>query len=530
MSAIRFYLLFCFALQGVLMGGEGDEMSQDRQQKIQVLKKGATVYIRSYFSTGQDVLIKTDKGRNCQINFTDTKLVSAGKPMESVIDGKDNMIHQCGDDSTPWNLNGTYIGANHGCSDGQELTIRNHGLSAVDIGAELTDDTGNKCYVVKIADPNRIWVLPENKSKGEIWNFNPKVKGDSFKTGTGGRALKADKIAMAQIVPSCRIKQQKYLVNGGKPLEEGKVMSCDFLEIEEEYDIISPSSLLVMIQKNPGKEPNFTDDRLDAVISNRIVYRFLPMGACTVEHKSRINQPINLGYMGFVQTARLNKGGYTFHGYYIPKTLMFEMKGSKFDFKSIQDFSVELPGPLNFNSKEQNLQYENNLPDRFIQFLGEKKNEKAVRKVGYALGYSLINGITRPEERSRNTANALMIYTSYKTYPSAINSKMGEIKAGTEFHCLAYRQYFDPSAYENATSVYWHREGNAYVLYIDYHKSVGKDVIKLPDYLSGKKITIIEKTPSLKLFTDQTVPPEGIVLSVSDQYGYAILKLEEKID
>ena len=227
---------------------------------------------------------------------------------------------------------------------------------------------------------------------------------------------------------------------------------------------------------------------------------------------------------------RLTKGNYGLHEYYIPKTLKFETKGGIFDFRSIQDFTVKLPAPLHFNSKEQNIQDNNNLPDRFIQFLAEKENDRTVRNVGYALGYSPINGITRPAERAKNTANALMIYTSYKTYPSAINLKIGDIKAGTEFHCLAYRQYFDPSAYKNATCVYWHREGNAYVLYVDYHKSVENDVIKLPDFLSGKKITVVEKTPSLKLFTDQTVPPEGIVLSVSDQYGYAILKLEEKID
>ena len=289
------------------ISGEEDKMRQDRQQKIQVLKNGGKVYIGSYFSASQDVLIKTGKGRNGQINFADTRLVPAGKPLDSIIDGKENLIHQCGDDSTPWNLNGTYIGANHGCSDGQELTVRNHGLSAADIGAELTDERGNKCFIVKMPDPDCIWVLPENKSRTGIWDFNPQAKGSSFKIGTEGRILKADKIAMAQIVPSCRIKQQEYLVNGEKPLEEGKVTSCDFLDITEEYDIISPASLLDMIRKNPGKEPDFTNDRLDAVLSNRIVYRFLPMGACTVEHKSRINQPINIGYMGFVQTARLTR-------------------------------------------------------------------------------------------------------------------------------------------------------------------------------------------------------------------------------
>lgn len=91
---------------------------------------------------------------------------------------------------------------------------------------------------------------------------------------------------------------------------------------------------------------------------------------------------------------------------------------------------------------------------------------------------------------------------------------------------LAYRQYIDPSADKNATCLYWHKQGNCHVLYADYHKSVEKDLIKLPAELDGKKISVIEKTPSAKLLTEGTVPPEGVAVSVDGGYGYVVLKLE----
>jgi len=333
---------------------------------------------------------------------------------------------------------------------------------------------------------------------------------------------------MIQIVPSCRIKEQKYLVNGKTLLEEGKVTTCDFLDIEEEYDIISPDSLLNAIRNNPGKEPAFTADKIDSVLTNHIIYRFQPMGVCTIEYKSHVNRKFNLGYMGFIQSAPLSKlENYDSHLYYIPKTLPFERKGIKYDFKSIQDFSAKLPVPLYFNEKEKNIESPNNLPERFIQFLGKKETDKNVNRVGFAIGYSLIKGITKPEERTKTSNNSLMIFTSSKSYPYAIDSKMGAVPAGKEFHCFAYNQYFDPAAYKNATSVYWHKQDSAYVLYIDYHKSIDNDIIKLPSYLSGRKIAIIEKTSSVELLTKQTIPSEGIELSVNNNYGYIVLKLDD---
>jgi len=91
---------------------------------------------------------------------------------------------------------------------------------------------------------------------------------------------------------------------------------------------------------------------------------------------------------------------------------------------------------------------------------------------------------------------------------------------------LAYRQYFDPQREPDATSFYFHKQKDSDVIYLDFHKPLSKKKIALPDYMAGKKISILEKTPSVVLHTGSTVPKGGISLSVSSDYGYVVLKLD----
>ncbi len=494
----------------------------DIQEKLTVMKKGDVVYVRSYFSPENDIVISVIKGTNRQITFANAGLVSSGSAFD---DGAmENLVkfHTCGDDSTAWCLNGTNIGANHGCSDGHEITVKNHGLTVSDVGSEWLDEAGKKFYILKIANQDKFWLLSENESKDEIWKFNKTVQGKSIKNSSDGRILKFEEVKIVQITPACRITEQKYLVNGKEPLNDGRAMPCEFLDIVEAYDIIAPDSLLDSARKNKGKPLNFTDSSLDSVITNKITYRFLPMGACTVEHKSKANSRFNLSSMGFIQTAALMKGEEDSLSYYIPKTLSFETNGVRFDFKSIQEYPTKPAVPLSFSGGHKNIEDPANPPDRIIQLL----DKKGKGKIGFAIGYSLTEGMTLPEERIKNNNNSIYIHTTSKIYPYAVDSKMGVIPAGKEFYCLAYRQYFNPSAYKNATSVYWHKEGDSYMLYADYHKSVDKDTIRLPGYLAGKKITVVEQTSSVKLLTEDKVPADGLRLSVEKEaYGYIVLKL-----
>ncbi|MBM4046902.1 MAG: hypothetical protein FJ279_17495, partial [Planctomycetes bacterium] len=265
--------------------------------QLRVVKHGGNLFIRSAFSPQDDLVVRVGKGSNGQVNFSNTALVAASAGMGEKDLSGGRVIHGCGDDSTPWNINGTYIGANHGCSDVRELTCNNHGRKPSDLGSEWEDDAGAKFYLIKILDDNRLWFLPRNLGKGGIWQFRTVISGSSLKSKARGAALTFSDNRMAQLRPACRIKKQEYLLDGKTPLKDGEPASCDHLDVVEEYGIINPASLLDDIIRHPGQERDFAADHLAAVIHNHIVYRFHPNGATVIYYTAKALQEFRIGYM-----------------------------------------------------------------------------------------------------------------------------------------------------------------------------------------------------------------------------------------
>jgi len=494
----------------------------DRKTVCRVEKDGVNVFIRCFFSADKDLLHLVGKGRNKQISFLSTMLVAADT--NGGVQAKGEVIHDIGDDCAPWNLNGTYIGANHGCSNVRELTCPGHNKTASDLGSEWEDAAGVKFYIIKIVDDNRVWVLSENKGSNDIWKFTPIITGSLLTNTSLPDVINISSNKQAQLTPVCRIQKQEYLVDGKTPLPEKKAVDCGYLDIVEEYDIINPASLLNKIRQSPGKERNFVGEDLDGVIHNSIIYRFLPNGAIVVFHTSKALQQFNIGYMGFIQSVKLRLGNYRAHEYYIPKTKPFSLNGTNYNFWVLQDFRGRIPDSINFQSSAETITDERNLPDRFIQLLGDRENGKFIGKVAFAMGYSPVSGVTKIGERPRNTSSGGFIYTSSKSYPCALNDRIGAtVPAGTVFNCTAYRIYYDPRRNPNATCVYWYKENDDYLVYLDYHRNVDNEIVVLPPEMTGKKISIIEKTSSFRLLTDKTVPEKGIAISVTNEYGYSVL-------
>ena len=318
-------LLFALCAAGVegAPAGAAEAPAGPAGTPLRVVRYAENVFIRSAFSPAEDLVVQVAKGRNGQANFMGTRLVptAAGVSQADLSGGR--LIHGNGDDSTPWNLNGTYIGANHGCSAGREITCAGHGKAAADLGSEWEDEKGSRFYLIKIVDKDRLWFLPANQGTGAIWRFNSTVAGAALTNKAKGATLAFTKNEMAQVLPACRMKKQEYLVEGRTPLEEGKPVSCTFFDIAEESEIINPGSLLQDLVTHPGTERPFNAGHLDAVVRDRILYRFYPNGANVITYDSKALQEFNLGYMGFIQSAKLTQGQYETHEYYIPKTLPF---------------------------------------------------------------------------------------------------------------------------------------------------------------------------------------------------------------
>lgn len=79
-------------------------------------------------------MVRVGKGSNRQVNFAGARLVARASGMAEKELNAGRLIHGCGGESTPWNINGTYIGANHGCSDLREVTRPGHQRNTAELG------------------------------------------------------------------------------------------------------------------------------------------------------------------------------------------------------------------------------------------------------------------------------------------------------------------------------------------------------------------------------------------------------------
>ena len=464
------------------------------------------VLIRSDFPGGY-TLHQTGwaKGPNRQFNFK-TVTLSKGK-------GRQIQIKPSGDDACPWNLNGTYIGANHGDSIASGMIFEKpHGLTEKDCGSKWTDPKGKNFYIMKIENPHVVWVLSDNISKTkDTWKFfRPSEKLPL--RHADGRELKDFKVEFRQLYSPVRILSRKYLADG-KPMQGKAEVKCRVFTVEEEYDIIATDAILKHVQANPGRQVAFNEPGLDRVLNQKIVYNFYPDSSCIVTHQVKFFRDVRLGYMGFIQAIQMSKGKYAKHLYYVPKTLPFEYDGQKWDFANLVDFTRPIKRSMFLTAKT----FENpkSMPERFIQYL---KDGKGLPDVGFVCGYSLLEGCTTPEERAKNAATALFLYKSHKTYPHALDGgKIRIIKAGQTFYCMAYRQYFDPSQ-----GYYLNRQGEYQVMYVDFHAPVKGKMIVLPPSVRGLKPELVEKASNV----NWRISDNNLIFDSPDSYGFCVLKFK----
>lgn len=477
-------------------------------ETMTVSRDGDNIQVESEFIPGY-TLVQTGwaQGPNRQFNFKNVTL----RPAKG---NRHIQIKHSGDDACPWNLNRTYIGANHGDSINSGLIFEQpHGLTEKDCGSRWTDPQGKNFYITKIESPKVVWMLSDNVSKNkDIWHFfrpNPKLP----LRNADGRELKDFKVQFRQLYSPVRILGRKYLADG-RPMPEKGTLKCGVFTIEEEYDIIATDAILKHVVANPGRQAAFNEPGLDRFLNQKIVYTFYPDSSCIVTHHVKFHRDVRLGYMGFIQAIQMSKGRYGKYLYYIPKTKPVRHDGREWDFANLVDFTRPIKGSMYIKAAD----FENpaSMPERFIQYLKDGKNQP---DIGFVCGYSLLEGCTTPEQHAKNASIALFLYKTHKTYPHALDSgKLMNIKAGQTFYCMAYRQYFDPNQ-----GYYLNRQGKYLVMYVDFHEPVSGKVITLPEKLRGIKPEPVEKSGTVQYSRSN----DSLQFDSAAKYGYCVLKFEK---
>lgn len=474
----------------------------------------ASSYIESPFNEKFDIKIRFTTKRsyntdnNPCFNFMIVNLVNKQTLEET-------QVHVCADDITPANYNGTYLGANHGCSDLRKVTANSHGKTFADIGSEWSDGE-HKFYIVGIVDENNLLLLGENYKPYPAWKFYTVDKGKTLTHVSGG--TNTDNIVVSesntkQFYPSLSVKSLKLIADGEEITENG-VYYFNKLDVCEIYDVFNVASTLDKIKEKVGtfkENPKYNELGADKVVRHSINYRFFSADKCFVATDFIAYQDIDLNYFGFIQQGPL----WGSIKMYIPKTLPIMDGDESKDFRTIVDYNA-----VNNQMRITSEYWENQLlpPDRYIQ-----SSQHIAFNSGYLFDYG-VGGTKRKDCIN----NAFYLYTSRKIYPYGIDDKI-DVSGGTSYSAVGFRIYTDIEKFNKngiINSNVFEYEGGLY-LYLDFNAE-GLFEVPIPSQYIGKKVEILEISDNVELLSK--ISNTTIMLKVGNNtpmYGYAVLKVVE---
>lgn len=516
------------SLSGVLNQIEslGDRLKNIEVYSIKVIKYGANIYARSKFDENRD-LVQTFTIKNI-IGYGSVFLIDNNKDdsLDSWITGTLERLQSGSDDVAPIRYNNTYIGGGHGTSDNLKVTMTAHGKTNVDIGSEWIDGDGKKFYITRIIDANNLWVLSENLSSTDIWQFKTSISGNTLThslNATNTSSINFSSYSSAQFMPSVKKVKQEFVLDGIKKIIEDGLYECNYLDIVDSNDIIDTASVLEILKNNVGT--NYTNESLDSAylsgdvtVSNKILYRVQSNGSLQIIYGFRNYKEINLDYAGFMQATAPNTT-YPKLKLYMPKVKPYVDGAKTWDFRNIENYDT---GTSQFQITESYWEDILSPPERAIEFLCDASG---IKKVGFSMGYDLTKGVGAIREDLVNSAWYLL--PSRKMYPKAIDSKLNPFTANQWYSMIGYRIFFNA---ENpnmggASSLYHYKVGSDTIVIFDYHQQATLDVLKLPLELAGKTVEVVEKSNNVNIHTME-VMQGGVTVSVTaGAYAYCVLKI-----
>lgn len=151
-------------------------------EQIIVYRNGKELLVRSSFSIAQDIVIRTHYASPSRMPNEEAYLIpKSAKLLNYKTFG---VMHAGGDEipAYPLPMYGT-LGGNHGSPYGRALNICKHGLTAKDLGAELTTEKKGRFYIPRIIDKDNILIHPENQGKPGFPKFAALDQDRLFRNG-----------------------------------------------------------------------------------------------------------------------------------------------------------------------------------------------------------------------------------------------------------------------------------------------------------------------------------------------------------
>ena len=465
--------------------------ASEQSVKVRLFKDGLNYYFRSDFGD-KDIIIRVNltASSNKSVNFESYQTVDKDTDYATI---SGTTFKGSSDDIAPVTVDGGYIGGNHGQDHAYKVVFASeHGLDESNIGEVWEDGNGLDYLIVKIIDETAILVANYD-STNEAFTYTAPTSNLS-KDGT---ILTIASTSQMSILPTINNVSSRVLDENFNEITEDGLYAGQRYYICEKYSVISPKGLYNYLTANVGNNTN------DSCSSNAItglyyefscVYLFTEKGAVTlIQNYNMPNGNTGKTYMIIgAQSERIDEY------YSVPFSTYFE----KFQHTIGTSVSLEK------SDTWTNFDYP---PTCLFNFSNDMKK-------GFACGYIPNLGDVKPEIR-KSIYRAGYIYTSGKLYPYATINK--SLSGGDCFSLVAYRLPFN-NFDSNVPIMSWFYQGKD--IYVSINCQEQKNTyIKMPDYMIGKKITIIEKDGNITCDND-VVGLEGIKINCTN-YGYVMLKV-----
>lgn len=410
------------------------------------------------------------------------------------------------------------------------------GLTTADIGA-LWKDQLDRQYNIGNVVGSSIYLLPVitrgtegNDTRGWKTPEDPAITALTHVSGgTVTTPITVASQSTAQLRPIMKHENRKFYIDGRELTEPGDYEGDDFTVSESQtgYD---PASITTWFP-TPGIVGN--PDLTGAVEMARFTWSYNFKGAqCCVNTTIDIRRKVEcMSYGATQQQTFVDTGNYKAM-FMIPKAKPQGGVNLEKPFNSPALSSTS----YNFFRNTTYLQDVDKPIDRLIAMLHNPNDNTYL--VGMAAGLSLVSGETIPAKRNANisiatSANGHQRLGSFspsnknKFYIAAINTAPfaddGYNLPNTYFKEINYYiSYFDPAA--NPGQCYWYKDGNSYIIYSHCQSVQSRAPLKLPDFMEGLRVEIVEKTDNAVLLTDTVQNGKLFVSYNTDESNYIVLK------
>ncbi len=447
----------------------------------------------------------SNAAKNGNFNILNLNLVSKNAALYDVTSTA-GLFKSAGDDITPLNFNGTYIGANHGYNIISQLKdFNDHGKTEADIGSIWA--IGTQQYVLVKVDGSTLWFCPYSEASMQSGTFSPAaIASGAVITHVSGATNTASMTApkastLEQFYVATNHLEQRAFLDGTYEVDLAKDGSytAEFVDFYEAYDIIYLPDMLTYLIENAGKNTNDShhDEELDgSYVRIHVTYRYHKNGSCVVYSQYDFDKTVKVGYFGAVQSQPFAEST---HYVYVPGTTTYAVP--------------TLQGNESIYLKKNQLATAGKHITSYFQF-SDAEGSKAMN-----LGFNPYYGYGTTEKRDDYLLGDYgFYYTSFKMYPYLISG--GTVSAGESVTSVAYRV---PSVKtdEDLTALNWYWVGED--IYLSLHTDAALDkTVSLPDYMEGMTISLVEGSDS---FTVNSETISGGISVTATGAGYAIVKL-----